>query len=163
MKVKDSTKSPLDALEFRIHKMHNINTQAMDIQRPKEFKVEVKLISSYLVANWITTSLFLNNCLNSGPNAPHKMLSVQMLPKTKCSPVQMLPGPNSPQSKCSHKMLPGPNCSPKFYEVNRMTNVHVSTKSTVGISEHRSGWVRPHWPRLLWPRPLWLRPLWPQP
>ena len=47
MKVKNSAKSPLDALEFRIHKMHNINTQAMDIQRPKEFKVEVKLISCY--------------------------------------------------------------------------------------------------------------------
>ena len=45
MKVKNSTKSPLDALEFRIHKMHNINTQAMDIKRPKEFlKVEVKFL-----------------------------------------------------------------------------------------------------------------------
>ena len=43
------------------------------------------------------------------------MLSVQMLPKTKCSPVQMLPGPNAPRSKCSlvqmlsDQMLPGPN------------------------------------------------------
>ena len=78
------------------------------------------------------------------------MLSVQMLPKTKYSPVQMLPGPNAPQSKCSLVlMLPGPNaptkCSPVqiapqyFYEVNTMTNVQVSTKSTVGTLEHRLG------------------------
>ena len=78
------------------------------------------------------------------------MLSVQMLPKTKCSPVQMLPGPNAPQSKCSLVlMLPGPiaptKCSPvqiapqDFYELNTMANVHESTKSTVGTLEHRLG------------------------
>ena len=51
----------------------------------------------------------------SPSNAPQKMLSVQMLPKTKCSPVQMLPvkcspslnalRPNAPRNQ----MLPGPN------------------------------------------------------
>ena len=62
MKVKNSSKSPLDALEFRIHKMHNINTQAMDIKRPKEFlKVEVKffksLKSSKLNSGWISSNV----------------------------------------------------------------------------------------------------------
>ena len=51
----------------------------------------------------------------SPSNAPQKMLSVQMLPETKCSPVQMLPVkcsptlnalcPNAPRNQ----MLPGPN------------------------------------------------------
>ena len=46
------------------------------------------------------------------------MLPIQMLPKTKCSLVQMLPGPNAPRSKCSlvqmlsDQMLPKIKCSP---------------------------------------------------